>query len=103
MTDRKDYEVTVASSAGNDSAPDWEQRLYSIAGRLDARLGVRFWTIAGLLVASLFVGTPHILVHYQCYGRCGPQATELNCQYFGVRGWKVAEPSVGRCQRIRLL
>lgn len=103
MTDCKDYEVTVATSGGNDSAPDWEKRVYSIADRLDARLGVRFWTIAGLLVASLFVGTPHILVQYQCYGQCGPQATELNCQYFGIGGRKTAEPSTGRCQRIRLL
>lgn len=102
MTDRKDYEVTVASS-GKDSAPDWEKRLYSIADRLDARLGVRFWTIAGLLVTSIFVGTPHVLVHYKCYGRCGQSATEFNCQYFGVRGWKAAEPRAGRCQRLRLL
>lgn len=103
MTERKDYEVTVVSSGGKDTAQDWEKRLYSIAEGLDARLGVRFWTMAGSLAASFFVGTPHILVHYQCYGRCGPQATELNCQYYGIRGWKTAEPSGGKCQRIRLL
>lgn len=103
MTDHKDYEVTVVSSGSEDSAPDWERRLYRIADRLDARLGVRFWTIAGLLVTSFFVGTPHILVQYQCYGRGGPQATELNCQYYGIRGWQTAEPSAGKCPRIRLL
>ncbi|BCH14952.1 hypothetical protein [Mesorhizobium sp. L-2-11] len=103
MTDRKDYEVTVTSPGRKDSSPEWERRLYSIAERLDACLGVRFWTIAGLVLVSLVAGTPHILVQYQCYGRCGPTATELNCQYYGIRGWKTAEPSAGKCQRIRLL
>lgn len=103
MTDRKDYEVSVSSSGGKGTAPDWEKRLYSIAERLDARLGVRFWTIAGLLVASLFVGTPHILVQYQCYGRCGQHATEFHCQYFGVRGWRVGEAEQGKCARFRLM
>lgn len=103
MTDRKDYEVTVEKHGRKDATPDWEKRLYTIADKLDARLGVRFWTIAGLLLVSVFVGTPHILVHYQCYGRCGQDATEFSCQYFGVRGWKSAEPSEGKCQRIRLL
>jgi hypothetical protein len=102
MTDREDYEVTIASVEGRKSAPDWERRLYGAANWLDARLGVRFWTLAGLLAASLIAGTPHILIHYQCYGRCGQSATEFNCQYLGVRGWKTAEPSAGRCQRMRL-
>lgn len=103
MTDRKDYEVSVEKHSRKDATPDWEKRLYSIADKLDARLGVRFWTIAGLVLVSLFAGTPHILVHYQCYGRCGQGATEFNCQYFGIRGWKVAGAAESKCQRIRLL
>lgn len=102
MTDREDYEVTIASAERKDTAPNWEQQLYGIANWIDARLGVRFWTLASLLAASLIAGTPHILVHYQCYGRCGPQATEFNCQYYGIRGWKTAEPSAGKCQPMRL-
>lgn len=102
MTDREDYEVTIASAEREDNAPDWERQLYGAANWLDARLGVRFWTLTSLVAASLIAGTPHILVHYQCYGRCGPQATELNCQYLGIRGWKTAEPLAGKCQRMRL-
>lgn len=85
MTDRREFEVKVESADPNTAMPEWERRLYSVADRLDARLGIRFWTLAGLVLASLVVGTPHILVHYQCYGRCGQNATEFNCQYFGVR------------------
>ncbi len=103
MTDRREFEVKVEAAGSDTATPEWERRLYAVAERLDARLGVRFWIFAGLVVASLVVGTPHVLAHYQCYGRCGPNATELNCQYFGIRGWKAAEPSGGRCQRIRLL
>lgn len=103
MTDREDYEVTVASAEREDNAPDWERQLYGAANWLEARLGVRFWTLASLLAASLIAGTPHILVHYQCYGRCGPNATEFNCQYFGVRGWQKGVAEQGRCPRVRLL
>lgn len=103
MTDRKDYEVTVASTDRQDPVPDWEKRLYGIADRLDARLGIRFWMVTGLIVASFVVGTPHILVHYQCYGRCGQNAAEFNCQYLGVSGWQAAPAEAGKCPRIRLM
>jgi len=102
MTDREDYEVTIASAEREDNAPDWERQIYGAANWLDARLGVRFWTLAGLLAASLIAGTPHILVHYQCYGRCGQSATEFNCRYLGVGGWQTAAPEQGKCARITL-
>lgn len=103
MTDRREFEVKVDEAGSNTAMPEWERRLYACANWLDARLGVRFWILAGLVVASLFVGTPHVLVHYQCYGRCGQNAPEFNCQYFGVAGWKIHKPGGDRCQRIRLL
>lgn len=67
------------------------------------RLGIRFWTLTGLVVASLFLGTPHMLIQYKCYGKCGQNATEFNCQYLGIRGCKVADPEQDKCPRIRLL
>ncbi|MBA4174018.1 MAG: hypothetical protein C0511_15510 [Hyphomicrobium sp.] len=95
--------MKVESADPDASMPEWERRLYAGADWLDARLGIRFWLLAVLVVASFFVGTPHVLVHYQCYGRCGQNATELNCQYIGIRGWKLAEPAQGKCARVKLL
>lgn len=103
MTDRQEFEVTIASAEREDAAPKWERQLYGVANWLDARLGLRFWTLAGLLAASLIAGTPHILVHYQCYGRCGQNATEFNCKYFGIGGWRIAAPDQGKCARISLM
>ncbi len=103
MTDRREFEVKVESAGSDTATQDWERRLYAGANWLDGRLGIRFWIMTGLVIASLVVGTPHILVHYQCYGRCGQNATEFNCQYFGVRGWQTAAPEHGKCARIRLI
>lgn len=103
MTDRREFEVKVEAAGSDPAMPEWERRLYAGANWLDARLGIRFWLLAGLVLASLFVGTPHVLVHYQCYGRCGQNATELNCQYLGVRGWQMMNAEQGRCRRVRLL
>ena len=98
-----DYEVKVESAKPENTDPEWLRRVEKIADSLDARLGVRFWTLTGLIVASLLVGSPHLLIQYKSYGQCGPHATEFNCQYFGVRGWKVTEPEQGKCPRMRLL
>lgn len=103
MTDRPEFEVKVDMAGADTALPEWERRLYAGANWLDARLGIRFWILAGLVVASVFVGTPHVLVHYQCYGRCGQNATEFNCQYFGVRGWRTMSAAQGQCPRVRLL
>jgi hypothetical protein len=103
MTDRREFEVKVETAGSDDGLPEWERRLYMGAHWLDARLGVRFWILVGLVIASVFVGTPHVLIHYQCYGRCGPNATEFNCQYFGIRGWRPADAAQGKCGRIKLL
>lgn len=103
MTDHRDYEVQVESAKQHRAVPEWERRVYGVADWLDARLGLRFWTLSGLIAASLIVGTPHMLVQYQCYGRCGGNATEFNCQYFGIGGWVVADAEQSRCPRIRLL
>lgn len=103
MTDRREFEVKVDEASSDKAMPEWERQLYVGANWLDARLGVRFWILAGLVVASLFVGTPHVLIHYQCYGRCGQNAPEFNCQYLGVTGWRKISAEQGRCQRVRLL
>ena len=103
MTDRKDYEVSVEPTGRQDAIPDWYTRGYAIAEKLDAHLGVRFWSLVGLLLVSIFVGTPHILVTYQCYGRCGQAATEFNCQYFGVWGWRTGQAEQGKCARFTLM
>ncbi len=86
MTDRREFEVKVESAGSDTAMPDWERRLYAGANWLDARLGIRFWIMAGLVITSLVVGTPHVLVNYQCYGRCGQNANESNCQYLGIGG-----------------
>jgi len=103
MTDRQEFEVKVDLAGADRATPEWERRLSAGADWLDARLGVRFWILAGLVVASVFAGTPHVLVHYQCYGRCGQNATEFNCQYLGVRGWRKTSAEQGHCARVRLL
>lgn len=103
MTDRREFDVKVDGDGADTAMPEWERRLYAGADWLDGRLGVRFWVLAGLVVASLFVGTPHVLVHYQCQGRCGPNATEFNCQYFGISGWRTTKVVTGRCKRVQLL
>ena len=103
MTDRQEFEVKVDVAGADTATPEWERRLYAGADWLDARLGLRFWILAGLVVASLFVGTPHVLVHYQCQGRCGQNVTEFNCQYLGVAGWKRMSAEQGQCPRVRLL
>lgn len=103
MSDHHDYDVKVEPAKHEREVPEWERRGLAIADWLDARLGVRFWTLTGLVVASLFLGTPHMLIQYQCYGRCGQNATEFSCQYLGIRGWKVADSEQGKCPRIRLL
>lgn len=103
MTDRREFEVKVEAAESNTAVPDWERRLYIGANWLDARLGVRFWILTGLVVGSLFFGTPHVLVHYRCYGRCGQNATEFNCQYFGISGWRTAAAVHVNCARIRLM
>lgn len=103
MNDRREFEVKVEPATSDTAMPDWERRLYVGANWLDARLGIRFWLLAGLVIASLVAGTPHVLVHYQCYGRCGQNATEFNCQYFGIRGWRLADAAQGKCPRVKLL
>lgn len=103
MTDRREFEVKVDAAGSEKAVPEWERRLYVGANWLDARLGIRFWVLAGLVIASLVVGTPHVLVHYQCYGRCGQSATELNCQYLGIRGWRTGPPEQSKCSRFRLM
>lgn len=103
MTDRQEFEVKVDVAGADTGKPEWERRLYAGADWLDGRLGLRFWILAGLVVASVFVGTPHVLVHYQCHGRCGPNATEFNCQYIGVHGWRKMSAEQGQCPRVRLL
>jgi len=103
MSDHDDYEVRVESAKPERDKPEWEQRSLAVADWLDARLGVRFWTLTGLVIASLVLGTPHMLIQYQCYGRCGQNATEFNCQYLGVRGWKVTDAEGSKCPRVRLL
>lgn len=103
MNDPKKYDVSVETKGREKELSGWEQQSYAVADWLDARLGVRFWMLAGLLFVSLFAGTPHILVTYQCYGRCGDNATELNCQYLGIRGWKAADPERDKCPRLRLM
>jgi hypothetical protein len=103
MTDRREFEVKVEGSGSNTGLPDWERRLYAVANWLDARLGIRFWILTGIVVASFFVGSPHVLVHYQCYGRCGQNATEFNCQYLGMRGWRMMNAEQGKCPRVRLM
>lgn len=103
MTDRREFEVKVESADSKTGKPEWERRLYAGAEWLDARLGIRFWILTGLVIASLFVGTPHVLVHYQCYGRCGQNATEFSCEYFGIRGWRTISAERGTCPRVRLL
>lgn len=103
MTDHRDYDVQVESAKQERAVPEWERKSLAIADWLDARLGIRFWTLTGLVVTSFVVGTPHVLVGYKCYGRCGGNATEFNCQYLGIRGWKAAEAEQDKCPRIRLL
>lgn len=102
MTDHRDYEVQVESAKQERAVPDWERKSLAAADWLDARLGIRFWMLTGLVIASFVVGTPHILVQYHCYGRCGDTATEFDCQYFGIRGWKAADAEQGKCPRFRL-
>lgn len=103
MNDRKDYDVKVETAGDEVAMPKWERFLYIGANWLDARLGIRFWALVGLVFTSLIAGTPHVLVHYQCYGRCGQNAAEFNCQYFGVHGWRTGEAEQEKCARIRLM
>jgi hypothetical protein len=103
MADHRDFDVKVDSEKSDSGWSEREQKVLSIADWLDARLGVRFWSVAGLVAASLIFGTPHMLVQHQCYGRCGQYTTEFNCQYLGIRGWKVVDAEQGRCPRFRLL
>lgn len=103
MTDHRDYDVQAESARPDKATREWERRAYVVADWLDARLGIRFWTLTGLVIASFVFGTPHMLIQYQCYGRCGQNATEFNCQYLGIRGWKVASEVEGKCARVRLL
>lgn len=103
MTDQREFDVKVEKAGSKASPPKWERRLYAVADWLDIQLGIRFWVLAGLIVASLVFGTPHVLLQYQCYGYCGPNATEFNCQYLGVRGWQVTDAERGKCPRVRLI
>jgi len=98
-----DYEVKV-TSAKPETSNDWaDRKAREAAAWIDARIGVRFWTGAGLIAAGLLFGTPHLLIQYQCYGWCNQGARETGCQYLGIRGWRVAEPYQGKCPRVRLL
>lgn len=103
MTDHRDYEVKVETAKPDKVTREWERQLLAGADWLDARLGIRFWTLTGLVIASFAVGTPHLLIQYKCYGRCGGNATEFNCQYLGVGGWKATDAEQGKCPRVRLL
>lgn len=98
-----DYDVKVEKTNRENTDPEWMRRGGKIAMWLDARLGMRFWTLTGIVLASLLFGTPHMLIQYKCYGRCGPNATEFNCQYLGIRGWKPTDAEQGKCPRVRLL
>lgn len=83
-----DLKVKVDSAKGDKPKPDWQQRSIAAADWLDARLGVRFWTLAALVAGGLIFGTPHMLVTYRCYiGRCTPERA-YSCDYVGITGMK---------------
>ena len=100
---RDDYEVRVESTPRERVKSDAELKGEAVAAWLDANLGVRFWLLTILVVGNLVFGSPHLLVGYKCHGRCGQNATEFNCQYFGIGGRKVADAVKGKCSPVRLM
>lgn len=104
MSDRlDDYEVKVESAPRERVKSDAELKGEAIGAWLDANLGVRFWCLTALVVGSLIFGSPHLLIQYKCYGRCGQNDTKFNCEYLGIGGWKVANPPNGKCAPVRLM
>lgn len=107
--DREDYIVEVKPSQASFEeqliTPEQQRKAEAFADWLDSKLGVRFWSVTAVVVASLIFGTPHLLITYHCLGRCGSHTVETRCEYFGIRGWQVAppDPEGQRCPRVRLL
>lgn len=63
----------------------------------------RLFAAAGIAVAVLLFGTPHLLVTYECIGRC-TSSRARSCDYLGVHGWRNGvKPVRDRCTIIRLL
>lgn len=75
-----DYEVKVKGPDKRPDEPEWFRRSEPFLTWLDARLGVRFWTIVGLIGGGVIFGTPHLLINYGCHGRCGQYTTEYGCE-----------------------
>ena len=103
----KDYDVKVPERRKRPTdMPDWWGTVEPYVDWLDRKLGWRFWAVVSIVLVSLVVGTPHMLVTYMCYGRCGhPSTVEYGCNYIGIRGWKTAEPDEGtrKCPRFLLM
>lgn len=57
--------------------------------------------IVGVLIVSH--GTPHLLISYSCYGRCGAAANHTSCGYFGVQGMRWVHPDQNRCSPVSIL
>lgn len=107
-----EFEVKVEPKKKNDiwqelmKDPEWYVQIKPYVDWLDSKLGFRFWALVAVVLVSVFAGTPHILVTYQCYGSCSRQnAVEFDCDYFGIWGWTKAEPdeATRRCARFLLL
>ncbi|CAH1666171.1 conserved hypothetical protein [Hyphomicrobiales bacterium] len=97
-----DYEVKVEPSKDSKEKPAWVRQSEDTAIWLDERLGMRFWTLAAIIVAGFVFGTPHLLISYHCIGPCGT-GRAFSCDYLGIGGWRAGIPArQGRCSMIRL-
>lgn len=95
-----DFKVKVTKAPGNAGR---KEAGADVAVAWATKFRPRLWLAAGLVLAGLVFGTPHLLVTYDCYGPCRPDRAS-SCNYFGLGGWKAnVRPIKDGCPIIRLL
>lgn len=62
----------------------------------------RLVAAAGLVIAALVFGTPHLLVTYHCMGSCA-RVRAYSCDYLGIQGWRYDQQPRRGCAIVRLL
>ena len=73
-----DYEVKVESAKPENTDPEWLRLVEKIADWLDARLGIRFWTLTGLVVGGRQVEKHQKKKKKKKRRQGGPHPTPIN-------------------------